>query len=162
MRVVSELEGWTPSRVREALAGLPWTHGYTVVVKPLNWRRKPSLQGLCHFVDRRIVIQVPVPFRPFTEKVYYRAKRLPGQQLRFRWYHKMVLFRSRRDVIRFIYLHEFLHWYMWEVLKLQAGAETACDRFALENFRKLGKVKAPERLVVRSAPRYAGSAARGR
>jgi hypothetical protein len=39
-------------------------------------------------------------------------------------------------VLRFVYLHEWLHWYLREVQGMRAGAETACDRFALRNFRR--------------------------
>jgi hypothetical protein len=47
-----------------------------------------------------------------------------------------VAFRSRRDVLRFLYCHEWLHWYLHEVLGKGSSAETACDRFALRNFRR--------------------------
>jgi hypothetical protein len=47
-----------------------------------------------------------------------------------------VAFRTRRDVLRFLYCHEWLHWYLREVLGRRAMAEAACDRFALRNFRK--------------------------
>jgi len=47
-----------------------------------------------------------------------------------------VRFRTRRDVLRFVYLHEWLHWYLREMKGRRAGAETACDRFALRNFRR--------------------------
>jgi hypothetical protein len=42
----------------------------------------------------------------------------------------------RRDVLRFLYCHERLHWYLHEVLGRGSSAETACDRFALRNFRR--------------------------
>ena len=44
--------------------------------------------------------------------------------------------RTRRDVLRFLYCHEWLHWYMREIRRWRSGAETACDRFALRNFRR--------------------------
>ena len=47
-----------------------------------------------------------------------------------------VRFRTRRDVLRFVYLHEWLHWYLREMQGKRSGAETACDRFALRNFRR--------------------------
>jgi hypothetical protein len=37
---------------------------------------------------------------------------------------------------RCVYLHEWLHWYLREICGRRAGAETACDRFALRNFRR--------------------------
>lgn len=155
MRVVSFLDGWPPSRVKKALAGLPIAHGYTVVVKPLYYRKRPSLRALCNFDDKIIVLQIPEEFRSFNTRVYYAAQRLPGKAIRFRWLSELVRFRTRRDVMRFLYCHEYFHWYMWEVLGRQSGAETACDRFALENFRRR-RVPAPAGIQVRSRLREAG------
>jgi hypothetical protein len=70
------------------------------------------------------------------ENVYHRARRIPGRRLKFRWYSVKVRMRTRRDVIRFLYCHEFYHWYLWEVRGEKSSAETACDRFALAHFRK--------------------------
>jgi hypothetical protein len=56
--------------------------------------------------------------------------------MRFAWASETVPFRSRRDVLRFLYLHEWMHWYLHEVLGKKSAAETACDRFALRNFRR--------------------------
>lgn len=151
--IVSSLPGWPSSRVREALRGLPLAHKYRVVVKPLRYRTRPTLQAMCDLARREIVIQVPEPFHIFTLPVYNRAKRLPGRRMRFRWYSKPVTFRSRREVIRFLYCHEYFHWYLWEVLNRNAGAETACDRFALENFRRRVWVTLPSEIPVRSGPR---------
>jgi hypothetical protein len=39
-------------------------------------------------------------------------------------------------VLRFLYCHEWMHWYLREVLGRKSAAETACDRFALRNFRR--------------------------
>lgn len=153
MPVRSYLRDWPPSRVKEALRGLPVAHGYEVVVKPLMYRREPSLQALCDFAERRITIQVPEPFHAFTMPVYYRAKRLPGRRMQFRWLSQRVTFRTRREVIRFLYCHEFFHWYLWEVMGRKAAAETACDRFALENFRRHTKVTPPAVIRVRSRVR---------
>jgi hypothetical protein len=107
-----------------------------VVIKPLRYRTRPHLAGLCEFDVHRIVLNVPVPFRPFDELVYYRAKRRPGPGMRFTWFAERVRFRTRRDVLRFVYLHEWLHWYLREEMGRRSGAETACDRFALRNFRR--------------------------
>ena len=56
--------------------------------------------------------------------------------MHFSWLSENVFFRSRRDVLRFLYCHEWLHWYLHEELKKASSAETACDRFALRNFRR--------------------------
>ena len=79
---------------------------------------------------------MPEPFHAFDEVVYVNARRKPGAGMRFAWLSEKVRFRTRRDVLRFVYLHEWLHWYLREMLGKRAGAETACDRFALRNFRR--------------------------
>lgn len=160
MRIESTLRGWAPSRVRKTLEGLPLAHGYRLVVKPLLYRRRPSLQAMCDFEARQIVVQVPEPFHLFTVPIAIRAKRLPGRKLRFAWFNRRVVFRSRRDVIRFLYLHEYFHWYLWEVLGRKAAAETACDRFALENFRRRVWITPAAEMPVRSLPRSTRTAAR--
>lgn len=132
----SDLAGYRVADARRALAGLPAPGDYSVVVKPLRYRRRPHLSGLCEFDVRRIILRVPEPFRPFDELVYYSARRKPGEGMRFKWVSDNVTFRTRRDVLRFVYLHEWLHWYLREMLARRAGAETACDRFALRNFRR--------------------------
>jgi len=38
--------------------------------------------------------------------------------------------------LRFLYLHEWMHWYLKERRNRKSHAETACDRFALHNYRK--------------------------
>jgi hypothetical protein len=81
-------------------------------------------------------VRVPEPFRPFSELVYVNARRKPGHGMKFAWLSERVRFRTRRDVLRFVYLHEWLHWYLREMRGRRAGAETACDRFALRNFRR--------------------------
>lgn len=132
----SELAGYSPAEGTRALGGLPAPGGYEVVIRPLRYRTRPHLAGLCEFDVGRIVLDVPVPFRPFDELVYHRAKRRPGRGMRFTWFAETVRFRTRRDVLRFVYLHEWLHWYLREVMARRSGAETACDRFALRNFRR--------------------------
>src|SRR6266550_2814849 len=122
--------------VRRALSGLPSPGDYRLVVKPLLYRTRPHLSGLCEFDVGRIIVRVPEPFRPFSELVYVNARRKPGAGMRFAWLSEKVRFRTRRDVLRFVYLHEWLHWYLREMQGLRAGAETACDRFALRNFRR--------------------------
>jgi hypothetical protein len=56
--------------------------------------------------------------------------------MRFTWFADRIRFRTRREVLRFVYCHEWLHWYLREMLGRRSGAETACDRFALRNFRR--------------------------
>jgi hypothetical protein len=135
MLVRSELPELTSAAARRALAGLPKA-GYEVVVKPLRYRTSPHLAALCDFDGRTIVLQVPKPFRPFKELVYHGARRRRGSGMRFSWLSENVRFRSKRDVLRFLYLHEWMHWYLHEELKKGSAAETACDRFALRNFRR--------------------------
>ncbi|MGH7764632.1 MAG: hypothetical protein ACREOM_09480, partial [Candidatus Dormibacteraceae bacterium] len=96
----------------------------------------PHLAARCEFEERRIVLQVPIPFKPFREPVVFAARRKRGSPMRFAWVSETVSFRSRRDVLRFLYCHEWLHWYLHEALHRGSSAETACDRFALRNFRR--------------------------
>lgn len=136
MSIRSDLPGLNVADVRRALSGLPSPGDYRVVVKPLRYRARPSLSGLCEFDLGRIIVRVPEPFRPFSELVYVNARRKPGRGMEFAWLSERVRFRTRRDVLRFVYLHEWLHWYLREMRGRRAGAETACDRFALRNFRR--------------------------
>jgi hypothetical protein len=135
MVIRSVLAGLSSSDARRAVEGLPRTD-YEVLVKPLRYRTGPHLAALCEFEERRIVLQVPIPFRPFKEPVVFAARRKRGAGMRFAWASETVPFRSRRDVLRFLYLHEWMHWYLHEVLGKKSAAETACDRFALRNFRR--------------------------
>jgi hypothetical protein len=135
MVVRSELVGFSNAEAGRALDGLPRCD-YEVVIKPLRYRTKPHLAALCEFDDRRIVLQVPIPFRAFKEAVIFAARRKRGEGMRFAWVSETVSFRGRRDVLRFLYCHEWMHWYLHEVLGKGSAAETACDRFALRNFRR--------------------------
>jgi hypothetical protein len=132
----SDVHGLTVSDVRRSLSGLPTPGDYRLVIKPLRYRTRPHLAGLCEFDVGRIIVRVPEPFRAFDELVYVRARRKPGAEMRFAWLAEKVRFRTRRDVLRFVYLHEWLHWYLREMQGRRSGAETACDRFALRNFRR--------------------------
>ena len=134
--VRSDVHGIKAADVRRALAGLPSPGDYRVVIKPLRYRTRPHLSGLCEFDVGRIIVRLPEPFRPFDELVYVSARRKPGAGMRFAWLSEKVRFRTRRDVLRFVYLHEWLHWYLREMAGKRSGAETACDRFALGNFRR--------------------------
>lgn len=136
MDISSELDGLTVADARRALAGLPAPGDYDVLITPLRYRNKPSLSALCEFDVRRIILRIPEPFRPFDELVYHSARRRPGPGWRFTWISEKVRFRTRRDVLRFLYCHEWLHWYLREMHSKRAGAETACDRFALRQFRR--------------------------
>lgn len=130
---VRDLPGWSPARVQRLLSGLPQASGYEVVVKPLRYRTRPHVQAFCEFADKRITIQVPVPFFPFSEPVPYRAKRVRRRRrLHFRWYWRTVRFDRPDELIRYLYLHEYYHWYLREVRGRRSAAETACDRFALQ------------------------------
>lgn len=141
MVIRSTLPEFPPARIRSILAGLPPARGYTVEVKPLRYRTAPHLAGLCEYESRLITVQVPEPFRPFRQRIPYRAKRIKAHgarsdPFRFRWFYRDVLFRTKTDVIRFLYCHEYFHYHLYELLGQKGSAETACDRFALEHFRR--------------------------
>ncbi|MHB8614092.1 MAG: hypothetical protein ACYDAL_16970 [Candidatus Dormibacteraceae bacterium] len=136
MDIRSDLGGFRVADARRALAGLPKPGDYEVVVKPLRYRTRPNLSALCEFDERRIVLRVPEPFHPFNELVYHSARRKPVPGMRFIWVSENVRFRTRRDVLRFLYCHEWMHWYLREMHGRRSGAETACDRFALRHFRR--------------------------
>jgi hypothetical protein len=122
--------------VRRVLAGLPEAEGYTIVVKPLRYREKPHLAAQTDFGERSITLQLPEPFLPFGEVVAYGAKRRPGRSMRFVWLTEGVTFRRPREVLRFLYLHEWMHWYLHHHHGRGNSAETTCDRFALANYRR--------------------------
>ena len=136
MRVRSTVETLPVPVVRRMLAGLPDARGFEVIVKPLRYREKPHLAALTDFVDRTITLQVPEPFYPFGEVVAFGAKRRPGRTLRFIWLTEGVTFRTPREVLRFLYLHEWMHWYLHHAHGRGTSAETTCDRFALANYRR--------------------------
>ncbi len=136
MKVRSDLAGLATERAVALLDGLPRATGYLVVVKPLRYRERPHLSAWTSFEDQQIVLQVPEPFFPFGEVVPYAARRRPGKGIRFIWLTEGVTFRTPRQVLRFLYLHEWMHWYLRERLGKKSQAETACDRFALRNYRR--------------------------
>lgn len=142
--VTSTVEGLDPNAVERMLRGLPPTHGYSLLVKPLRYRERAHLSAWTDFEERSITLQVPEPFFPFGEVVPYAAKRRPtarkGGPPRFIWLTEGVTFRTPREVLRFLYCHEWMHWYLREVLGRKSAAETACDRFALRNFRRRREV----------------------
>ncbi len=160
MVIRSDLEEVTDAQARRALQGLPRAGDYEVVIKPLRYRSSPHLAARCEFEERRIVLQVPVPFRPFKEPVIYAARRKRGHGIRFAWASESVSFRFRRDVLRFLYCHEWMHWYLHEELGKKSAAETACDRFALTNFRRPTVTTVDADAALRRRPRRPRRAAR--
>jgi hypothetical protein len=133
------------------LRGLPATD-YDVVVAPLRYRTRPHLSGWTDFEARRITLQIPEPFLPFGEVVPYAARRRPGKGLRFVWLSEGVTFKTPREVVRFLYCHEWMHWYLKERLGRKAAAETACDRFALRNYLRGSVTLADAGAALRRLP----------
>jgi hypothetical protein len=123
-------------RIRVWVASFPEATGYELIVRPLRYRSRPHLAAYTEFDDRRITLQIPEPFLPFGEIVQYGAQRLAGKGMRFVWLSEGLTFRTPREVVRFLYCHEWYHWFLKEKLGQRSSAETACDRFALRNFRR--------------------------
>lgn len=139
MNVSSAVPDLSADKVLEMLAGLPDPVGYRVHVKYLRYRDRPHLAAWTDFEDRSITLQLPEPFYPFGEIVPYGAKRRTsgkGARPRFIWLTEGITFRTREEVLRFSYLHEWMHWWLREVRGTASAAETTCDRFALHNFRR--------------------------
>ena len=136
MRIASTFDPLPPDAAQRALRGLPAADGYAVHVKPLRYRERPHLSAWTDFGERTITLQVPEPFFPFGEVVPYAAKRRPGKGLRFIWLTEGVTFRTPREVLRFLYCHEWMHIYGTYRQGGRRVGETACDRFALQNYRR--------------------------
>ena len=136
MRIRSTSPVAPVDRVRTWVASFPDASGYELVVRPLRYRSRPHLAAYTEFDERRITLQIPEPFLPFGEIVQYGAQRLAGKGMRFVWLSEGLTFRTPREVVRFLYCHEWYHWYLKEMLGQRSSAETACDRFALRNFRR--------------------------
>jgi hypothetical protein len=137
--LTSELSDLPADRVRGHLRGLPEAVGYAVRVAPLRYRDRPHLSAWTDFDQRAITLQVPQPFYPFGEVIPYAATRRPGtssRSFRFIWLSEGITFREPCEVLRFLYLHEWMHWFLKERLGRKSHAETACDRFALRNYRR--------------------------
>ena len=149
MRITSRIEGLPPAHVRRVLDGLPAASGFEVIVKPLRYRHRPHLAALTDLESRTIVLQVPEPFFPFGEVVPYAAKRRPGRSMRFIWLTEGITFRTPREVLRFLYLHEWMHWYLEAHHGWGASAETTCDRFALRNYRRRQVTTTDARAAIR-------------
>jgi hypothetical protein len=143
---------------RAMLAGLPEARGFEVIVRPLRYREKPHLAALTDFVDRTITLQVPVPFYPFGEIVAHGAKRRPGRSLRFIWLTEGITFETPRQVLRFLYLHEWMHWYLHQRHGKGTSAETTCDRFALLNYRRRVVTAEDAEAAIHRIPLEAGRA----
>ena len=89
-------------RLKAILADLPPASGYRLELKPLRYRREPHLQALCDWSSKVITVQVPEPFRPFRDRVPYRAQRIKGRAgygnlFAFRWFYRDVLFRNKTE-----------------------------------------------------------------
>jgi hypothetical protein len=137
VEIESTVEDMTLGEIRRALSGFPRPDGYALRVIPLRYRGdKPHLSAWTDFDDHTITIQIPTPFLPFGEIVPYAAQRRPGKGMRFIWLTEGVTFRTPREALRFLYLHEWMHWYLKERHNTKSQAETTCDRFALRNYRK--------------------------
>jgi hypothetical protein len=137
--LTSELSDLPPHVVMTHLEGLPPALGYRLHVAPLRYRDRPYLSAWTDFDARSITLQVPEPFYPFGEIIPYAAKRRPGTtsgSFRFIWLSEGITFRSPCEVVRYLYLHEWMHWYLKECLGRKGQAETACDRFALRNYTR--------------------------
>ncbi|MHB8512068.1 MAG: hypothetical protein ACYDCC_07775 [Actinomycetota bacterium] len=128
---------WLPNEIAESyLEGLPKADGYETLVKPLRYRTQPHLAAYTEFDEKTITLQIPEPFLPFGEIVHYAAKRLPSKGMKFVWLSEGITFREPREVMRFLWCHEWYHWFLYEVLGKKSSAETACDRFALHNYQR--------------------------
>jgi len=138
--------------VARALAGLPAPGAYEVIVQPLRYRTAPHLAAFTIFEDRTMTLQVPEPFHPFGEIVHYGAKRTAAKGLKFVPLSEGVTFRSRDEVLRFLYCHEWYHWWLYETTGKGVNAEIACDRFALWNFRRRAVTLEDARAAFRREP----------
>ena len=137
MRITSAVPELPPEDVEGLLAGLPEPDDYLVHVKYLRYREKPHLSAWTDFSERSITLQVPEPFFPFGEVVPYGAKRRPGgTKMRFIWLTEGVTFREPRDVLRFLYCHEWMHAMAPQLWPGRRVGETTCDRFAINNYLK--------------------------
>ena len=132
MAVRSTLPSHSPEKVRDVLQGLPTATGYHLTVKPLRYRTRPHLQAFTFWDRPEMLVQVPEPFVPFAEVVDLGSYGRPLAQM-----------RTRRDVIRFLYLHEFCHYWLYLEYGWGTSAEVQCDRYAYANYRRRGLVLPP-------------------
>lgn len=151
--VTSTCDELPGAAVRRALVGLPRADGYALRVIPLRYRGdKPHLSAWTDFEAHTITIQIPAPFHPFGEVVPYGAVRRPGKGMKFIWLTEGITLRTPREVVRFLYLHEWMHWFLKERLHRKSRAETTCDRFALHNYRRRSVTEADARAALRRQP----------
>ena len=155
LRVTSTSGEVDAEEAARALDGLP-TSDYAVHVKPLRYRTRPHMSAWTDFDARTITLQVPEPFLPFGEVVAYGARRRPGRGMRFIWLTEGITIATPREVLRLLYLHEWMHWYLREQLGRKSQAETTCDRFALRNYRKERVTEADARQAMKRGPRASG------
>lgn len=132
MAVRSTLPSHPADKVRDVVRGLPMATGYRLTVKPLLYRARPHLQAFTYWDRPEMVLQVPEPFVPFAEVCDLGSLGRP-----------LVPFRTRRDVIRFLYLHEFCHYWLFLVHGWGTSAEVRCDRYAFAGYRRRGIVLPP-------------------
>jgi hypothetical protein len=156
MHVSSSVVGFDDLAARAALAGLPEAAGYRVLVKPLRYRTEPHLSAVTVFDDRTITLRVPQPFLPFGEIVPYGAKRMAGDEMRFVPLSEGITFHTPAEVVRFLYCHEWFHWYLYEIRGKGWSSETACDRFALRNYRRRTVTMDDAHAALRRLPRAPG------
>lgn len=149
MRVTVRHPTLDEAAVRAAIAGLPEAEGYELIVRTLRYRTQPHLNAHTVFEDRSITVQVPEPFHPFGEVVPYGARRIASKGMKFVPLSEGVTFRTRAEVVRFLYCHEWYHWFLHEVERRGSFAETACDRFALRNFRRRAVTLSDARAALR-------------
>ena len=149
MKLASRHPDIDVARFRAYLKGLPEADGYEAVVRPLRYRTRPHLAAYTEFEDKRITIQVPEPFLPFGEIVQYGAKRIAGKGMRFVWLSEGLTFTTQREVVRFLYCHEWYHYFLKEERGQKSAAETACDRFALQNYRRRSVTRADAMAALR-------------
>ena len=69
--------------------------------------------------------------------------------MRFVWLTEGITFHRPREVLRYLYLHEWMHWFLRERLGRRAAAETACERFALRNYLRDEVTEADAREALR-------------
>src|SRR5437667_10329796 len=82
VKIRSNLAEFSDSRLRRILTDLPRAKEYRLTVKPLRYRKGPHLQAECDYESKTITVQVREPFRPFRQRIPYRAKRIKSRRQR--------------------------------------------------------------------------------
>jgi hypothetical protein len=86
----------------------------------------------------------------------YAAQRRPGSEAKsfqLVWPSEGITFKDPREVIGFLYLHEWMHWFLKERLDRKSHTETACGRFALRNYQRTRVTEAHARAALARGPR---------